>query len=96
MVNFNEVGGDEINQIYGELVGLIDGDANDNVVQHLSELGAEHYLELNDIIFDQEDFFPNYYDPARSPEMDVDAICFRGHSPFEHQSGSVTSDWGPH
>lgn len=95
MVNFDEAGGDEINQIYGELVNLIDGDVNDNVVQPLSELGAQHYVELNDIIFDQEeDFFPKY-DPARSPEMEVD-ICFRGHSPSEHQSGSLTSDWGPH
>jgi hypothetical protein len=96
MVNFNEAGGDEINQIYGELVNLIDGDVNDNVVQPLSELGAQHYVELNDIIFDQEeDFFLNCYDPALSPEMEVD-ICFRGYSPSEHQNGSLTSDWGPH
>lgn len=97
VANFNDAASDEINGIYSELADLMDilndGDgfvrlgstmsSNKNTAQQsLSELGAQNYVELNDIVYDQEeDLFPDFYAPVRSPEMDVDAIFFRGDAP---------------
>jgi hypothetical protein len=91
VLNFNEAAIDQTNGIYGELAVLIDGVVNDgnepawlsstmssnnNRAQpSLSEPGGQHYVELNDIIFGQEEeFLPNFYDPVPSPEMDIDTF----------------------
>lgn len=93
--NFNEVAVDETNVIYGELADLIDGVGNDGdelaqlngtvsnnnnwADSSLSEPGAQHYVELNDIFFDQPEAFFSY-NPIPSPEMDID-IFFSGDAP---------------
>jgi hypothetical protein len=90
VLNFNEAAVDQTNGIYGELADLIDvvddddepdwlsstmPSDNNRAQPSLSELGAQHYVELNDIIFGQEEgFFPNFDDPVPSPEMDIDAF----------------------
>ncbi|KAJ4779742.1 NAC domain-containing protein 82 [Rhynchospora pubera] len=73
--------------------------SNSNVEQpFLSELGSQHYVELNDIVYGEEmdNFFLDYCDPAPSPEMDIDAFFSMGPNTSETPHSAPTSDSLPH
>lgn len=91
-MNFSEAEAavfNESNWISGEVAYPIDVVPTGSSLAPATEGPYQQYIELNDVLFGAsiDSFFPDCFNPASSPEMDIDA--FFSNEPTMSDAGST-------